>query len=332
MALYSVIALLAAYSVFPAAAQEGLPVYSDYLSDNFYLLHPSMAGAAVHHQVRVTGRQQWFDRVAAPNLQTLAVNARLGPRSGVGGIAIKDANGYFAQSGGYVTYAHHIMFSRDEIDLNQLSFGMSVGLLQPQLDERTFDVSDNDPAILGILRSSSYFNIDVGASYNFLDFSGHVTIKNLLFRNRKNFTKGFEPKNQRRYLISLLYSMGRLGGKWSYEPSFLFQWVARTSEKVADVNFKVFRTMGFGKLWGGVSYRRSFDRLAFLNGQPINNQRLQYVTPFVGTNYKNFLVAYTYSYQTGSIRFENGGFHQLTLGYDFGGRGQRYACNCPAIN
>ena len=26
-------------------AQEGLPIYSDYLTDNFYLLYPSMAGA-----------------------------------------------------------------------------------------------------------------------------------------------------------------------------------------------------------------------------------------------------------------------------------------------
>jgi len=27
-------------------AQEGLPVYSDYLTDNYYLIHPSMAGVA----------------------------------------------------------------------------------------------------------------------------------------------------------------------------------------------------------------------------------------------------------------------------------------------
>ena len=25
-------------------SQDGIPVYSDYLSDNLYLLHPSMAG------------------------------------------------------------------------------------------------------------------------------------------------------------------------------------------------------------------------------------------------------------------------------------------------
>ncbi|WP_157418027.1 type IX secretion system membrane protein PorP/SprF, partial [Aequorivita capsosiphonis] len=65
-------------------SQDGIPVYSDYFADNLYLLHPSMAGAATHNQVRLTARQQWFDMEEAPNLQTLSVNARLGDRSGVG--------------------------------------------------------------------------------------------------------------------------------------------------------------------------------------------------------------------------------------------------------
>ena len=33
-------------------AQEGLPIYSDYLTDNFYLLYPSMAGASNCTKVR----------------------------------------------------------------------------------------------------------------------------------------------------------------------------------------------------------------------------------------------------------------------------------------
>ena len=41
-------------------SQEGLPIYSDYLTDNFYLLHPSMAGVSNCNKLRVTGRQQWF--------------------------------------------------------------------------------------------------------------------------------------------------------------------------------------------------------------------------------------------------------------------------------
>ena len=169
-----------------ALAQDGIPLYSDYFADNLYILHPSMAGAAAHNQVRLTARQQWFDQNEAPNLQTLSFNARLTERSGLGVIVFNDKNGFHSQTGGYLTYAHHLMFSRSEADLNQLSFGLSVGLIQSRLDETQFDPNDFDPIIAGIVQSSSYFNIDAGMSYNFLNFSGHFTIKNMIFQNRNS--------------------------------------------------------------------------------------------------------------------------------------------------
>jgi hypothetical protein len=50
------------------------------------------------------------------------------------------------------TYAYHLMFSRNEIDLNQLSFGISAGLIQSQLDETKFRQSgDFDPIINGTI-------------------------------------------------------------------------------------------------------------------------------------------------------------------------------------
>lgn len=50
-------------------SQEGIPVYSDYLSDNYYLLHPSMAGASNCAKLRVTSRKQWFGQEDAPSLK-----------------------------------------------------------------------------------------------------------------------------------------------------------------------------------------------------------------------------------------------------------------------
>ena len=35
----------------------------------------------------------------------------------------------------------------------------------------------------------------------------------------------------------------------------------------------------------------------------------------------------------GNVKFDSGGFHQITLGLNFlGGRAEPYDCNCPAIN
>lgn len=314
-------------------SQEGLPVYSDYFADNLYLIHPSMAGAASHNQIRLTARQQWFDQKEAPNLQTLSFNARLGEKSGVGVILYNDKNGYHSQTGGYLTYGHHIMFSRSEMDLNQLSFGLSVGLTQARLDETQFDLSDFDPIIAGIMQSSSYFNVDAGMSYNFLDFSSHFTIKNIIFQNRSIYDDNYESNNQRKYLLSAGYAIGAYESDWSYEPSFLFQWTERTGEKSVDINFKAYRKMDFGNLWGGLSYRRNLDGAEYLDATKVETQKLQYFTPVLGIKFKDFLFAYTYSHQSGNIKFESGGFHQITLGYDFlGGRNEPFDCNCPAVN
>ena len=71
-------------------SQEGIAVYSDYLSDNYYLIHPSMAGAANCSKLRLTGRKQWFNQNDAPELQTLSFNGRVGEKSGAGIILFND--------------------------------------------------------------------------------------------------------------------------------------------------------------------------------------------------------------------------------------------------
>lgn len=325
-----VLALMSQFGI----AQEGLPIYSDYLTDNYYLIHPSMAGAANCAKVRLTARKQWFGQDEAPNLQTLSINSRIGDGpSAIGGIVFNDKNGYHSQTGGYVTYAHHLLFSRNEVDLNMLSFGLSAGFIQYKLDETSFLSEGFDPIIAGIEQSATNFNIDFGFSYNFLDFYAHATIKNILKNEGINFNEqGLSYDNLRTYLLSSGYVFNKMGSEWSYEPSFMYMYRDATGESSIDLNAKVYKEMEFGKLWGGISYRRSFDGAQFLNGNGVSSQKLQYFTPFIGVDYKNFIFAYTYSYQANSVVFNNGGFHQLTLGFNFGCRKERYECFCPGVN
>jgi type IX secretion system PorP/SprF family membrane protein len=312
-------------------AQEGISVYSDYLSDNLYLLHPSMAGAANCGKVRLTARQQWFGQENAPALQTASMNFGVGERSGIGAILFNDRNGFHSQRGAKLTYAHHIMFSRNEIDLNQLSFGINAGIIQSQLDERTWNIFD--PIVGGVFQKDSYFNVDVGASYNFLDFSAHFTIKNLLETKRDLYTD-FESDNLRKYILSAAYVFGD-SDRLQWEPSLMFQAVEQTKEKTIDINMKVYKNLDFGKLWGGLSYRRSFDATQFvLNpaNPSLREQNLQYITPILGLNYNQFMFAYTYSYLTGDVNFDNSGFHQITIGINLFCKREKFECNCPAIN
>lgn len=316
-----------------AYSQEVLPVYSDYLSDNYYLLHPSMAGAASCAKIRLTARQQWFGQEDAPALQTLSFNGRIGERSGAGIILINDKNGYHSQKGVRLTYAHHLMFSRDEIDLNQLSFGMSVGFAQSLLDETSFLIGNPnyDPIIDGtVVQRASYFNIDVGASYNFLDFYAHLTVKNLLASDRKLYTDR-EPVDLKRVIVNAGYTFGD-SDRILWEPSLMFQYITQTKESLIDVNVKAYKNLDFGRLWGGISYRRSLDGAQYVEGSAVNTQKLQYVTPLVGINFKSFMFSYTYSHLLGNVKFDNGGFHQITLGINLFCQPEKYHCNCPAVN
>ncbi|MDX6183557.1 type IX secretion system membrane protein PorP/SprF [Flavobacterium sp. Fl-77] len=321
-----VIFLITSYYSF---SQEGIPVYSDYLSDNYYLIHPSMAGAANCAKIRLTARKQWFGQDDAPSLQTLSFNGRLGERSGAGIIVFNDKNGYHSQKGFKVTYAHHIMFSRDAIDLNQLSFGISGGIIQSQLDETSFG-GTFDPIVYGSIQKDSYFNVDFGASYNFLDFYAHATIQGLVETRRELYTD-YETDNVRKFLVSAGYVFGKRENI-TWEPSVLFQLFDTTKEKSLDVNLKAYKNMNFGSLWAGLSYRRSFDGAQYRSGSGVAAQKLQYITPLVGVNYKNFMFAYTYSNVTGDVKFDTGGYHQLTLGINLFCTKERYDCNCPAIN
>ncbi|WP_367755322.1 type IX secretion system membrane protein PorP/SprF [Flavobacterium sp. WC2421] len=313
-------------------SQEGIAVYSDYLSDNYYLIHPSMAGAANCAKIRLTSRSQWAGQEDAPKLQTVSFNGRVSEKAGAGIILFNDKNGYHSQKGVKLSYAYHLMFSRDEIDLNQLSFGISAGLIQSQLDETSFLQSgDFDPIIDGtIVQKDSYFNMDIGASYNFLDFYVHGTVKNVLETRRDIYTE-YESDNLRKFLLSTGYVFGDKD-RILWEPSILFQLVDKTKEKSFDFNLKAYKNMDFGTLWAGLSYRRSLDGAEYSDASGISTQKLQYITPIIGVNYKNVMFAYTYSHVSGAVKFDNGGYHQITLGLNLFCKPEKYECNCPAIN
>ncbi|MHA7056019.1 PorP/SprF family type IX secretion system membrane protein [Aquimarina sp. M1] len=333
---YLLFAILTSQFIF---SQEGIPVYADYLSDNLYLVHPSMAGASNANKIRLTARKQWFDVDNAPSTQSANINFRTGDKVGLGAIVYRDENGRFSQTGVFTTFAYHLLFSRDRTDLNMLSFGISGAFIQSNVDERGLDdPADPDPVLRGNLQKDGYFNIDVGMSYHYLNWFAHFTVKNILPTTRNIFDNPnntiLESNNQRRYIFSTGYVFGLGNSPWSLEPSVLYQATDQTKESTIDANFKVYRRFGeLATLWGGLSYRRSFDGAEFSQtGAEIESQKLQYITPFLGINYKKWMVGYTYSYQSNSVVLSNGGFHQLTLGYDFGKRKERWNCHCPAVN
>lgn len=320
-------------------AQEGIAVYQDYLTDNYYLIHPSMAGIANCAKVRLTARQQWFGEKDAPALQTASFNTAISERSGIGFVAFNDRNGYHKQAGAKVTYAHHITFSRSDYDLNKLSFGISGGMVNSQLDQSDWRNEPFDPSVNGAELKYNYFNVDIGASYHYLDFYAHGTVKNVITSDREIYSQ-IESDNLRKYIVSAGYVFSKNRGYRSYrdqgfswEPSVLFQYTEQTQEKMLDVNLKMYKEFTNGQFFAGVSYRTMFEGAEYMeNNSDVKKQNFHSVSPLLGVKFKQIMVGYTYSHNFGEIGFANGGFHQLTLGFNFLCKESNYKCNCPSVN
>ncbi len=215
--------------------------------------------------------------------------------------------------------------------MNQLSFGLSTAFVQSTLDGSTF--TGFDPVIVaGVIQKDAYFNIDLGVSYHYMDFFTHVTMKNFLASQRRElYSEGFESDN----LSKLLWSVGAVFGdedKLLFEPSLMYQRVAETKESSIDLNLKVYKNVDFGKLWAAMSYRRSFDGAEYNAGSGIEEQKLQWLSPIIGINYKNFMFSYTYTHIMGDVKFDDGGYHQITLGMNVFCKDKAWDCNCPAVN
>lgn len=301
-------------------AQETLPIYSDYLSDNVYLVHPAAAGIGNCGKLRLTARQQWADIPNAPELQTLSFHTRVGDKAGVGAIIFNDKNGYHSQIGVQGTYAYHLDFGMRSDEVNQLSLAFSLMMVENSVDETNFTIPD--PEITQLIQSRNYFNADIGAAYHLDGFFTYLTAKNILLTARSLYNDDFESLNLRRYLLTVGYYFGE-NSSVQFEPSIMTQVIERTGEKLMDLNFKMYKDIAGAQLWGGISYRRGFD------GNEM--EELQYITPIVGVNINRWMFSYTYTKQSGDILFESGGYHQLSLGFNLFCRPQRLS-GCPNIN
>jgi len=314
----SLILLIVFFLSFEGESQETLPIYSDYLSDNVYLVHPSAAGIGNTGKLRFTARQQWAGVKDAPTLQTISYHNRFREKAALGFILFNDSNGFHSQKGIQGTFAYHLDLNRASV-FNQLSFGLSLTAVQNQVDQTQFF---GDPTIAQIIRSDGYFNADFSVAYHRKGFSSYLTVKNLLLSAKNNLNNNLEPLDLRNYILSLGYYFGDKQS-FQFEPSLMIQLRESTGERIVDFNFKAYKDFNKAQLWGALSYRKGFD------AKPIED--LVYITPIIGVNYNKWMFSYTYTRQMNDIVLTDLGFHQISIGVNLFTRKPRAAA-CPNIN
>ena len=304
-------------------AQYQAPIYSDYLMDNYYLMHPAMAGS--HFQgikARATHRFQWQQVENAPSLQTFNAHSRLNERSGIGAVFYNDSNGYHKRFGALFTYAHHINFYRLKSEINQLSFGLSIGVVNDTHDQSSFDPSLTDPLVTGYEVNTNGLHIDTGFSYNVLGFYAHLTAKNLFFSGYHRIDD-LKIKTPRAILINTGYFIP-FSNTLSIEPSVLVYDVQYTSALGYDFNLKSHHSFDLFYSWFGLSYRANvYSNIYSKESHRVFSQRHKQFTIMAGVRVKTISFSYAYSASLKNVQLVTFGGHQFTLGIDIFGKKYR---------
>ncbi len=288
----------------PLSAQElTIPQLSQYIADNPFLMSPTYAGIGDYVKLRLNGLTQWVGIEDAPDTQTLAVDARLGNRSGIGMVLYNDSNGNTRQRGSRLSFAHHLTL--DRYDEEFLSFGLSYNFNQFRIDVENFN-NPNGTAPTDD-RATVNHNFDIGALYRKGPFFASVNASNLLNKNLRRFNPTFEPNRLRNYYVYTGYTFrDDKKSDWSVEPSMFFQWFESDGRSVTDLNAK-FRYHVFEDYYYlGVTYRFLNDQV----GRPL------YIAPIAGFKKSSIYFGYSYQVITNEILGFSTGTHVLTIGTD----------------
>ncbi|WP_432410695.1 PorP/SprF family type IX secretion system membrane protein [Rasiella sp. SM2506] len=292
---------------FQSYSQElNLPVFSQYLADNDFVVSPTFAGIGDNFRVRANGLMQWVGIKDAPQNQALYADIRIANRTGVGFSMYNDKNGNTRQQGFKISYAHHLIL--DYKTKQYLSLGISYNMNSFKIDienfETTYDIPFIDPSIRDN-RKTTNINFDVGALYRFRTFFMSFNANNLLQKDTENFT-GFEPQS----LLNLQLYTGYVIKSENYsqfEPSVFYQLFASDQRSSTDINLK-YRKFNRDNdyFWVGGSYR-------FLNDQIMKPLS---IGPMIGIKKSIIYFSYAYQITLNELTNYNSGTHSVTIGFD----------------
>lgn len=287
-------------------AQElNSPQLSQYLADNPFVLSPTYAGIGDHVKIRMNGLAQWVGIEDAPRTQSLAADARIGNKSGLGLFLYNDKNGYTKQQGARISFAHHLTLDRYEDEF--LSFGISYNFNQFRLDIQEFNLIANPDNAVTDDRSTTNHNFDVGLLYRKNKFYASFNVSNLVNKDITNFNETFEPNALRNYYVysGYRYKKSR-SSDWEIEPSVLYKMFESDGRSETDLNLK-FRKYDFEDYYyAGVNYRFLNDQI----GKPL------YLAPFAGLKKDNYYFGYSYQIILNDILNYSTGTHVITIGVD----------------
>ncbi|MDP5158624.1 MAG: type IX secretion system membrane protein PorP/SprF [Flaviramulus sp.] len=295
-----------------------LPVFTQYLADNNFVISPTYAGIGDNLKIRANGLTQWVGIKGAPDNQSLYADFRIADRTGVGLSFYNDRNGNTIQTGAKFSFAHHLIL--DYYSKQYLSFGISYNLNNFRIDINNFDNGYSNPIIDPFVtddRRTTNHNFDVGVLYRLKGYFLSVNANNMLDKDFDSSLRRLEPNLLLNYQIYTGYTFrGPKKSGLEFEPSIFYQMFTSDKRSSTDLNFK-FRKYDRNDdyYWAGISFRYLNDQ--FL--KPLN------IGPMAGFKKSIFYFGYAYQVTTNDLAGFNSGTHVVTIGLDF----LQGISNCP---
>ncbi len=315
------------YILFLTTAQSfsqelNLPVWTQYLADNDFVVSPTFAGIGDNLKIRANGLTQWVGIKNAPDNQSIYADFRISNRSGIGVSAYNDKNGNTRQKGLKLSFAHHLIL--DWKSKQYLSLGLSYNINNFRIEVENFNSEYNvpiqDPAIIqNGDRAINNNNFDAGFLYRWNKFYFSFNANNLVAKDIDDFDAATvqEPRLLLNYQMYTGYVFSPERNKdIEFEPSVFFQFFDSDNRSATDLNFKYRKFNRNGDYyWIGASYR-------FLNDQFLNPLNLG---PMAGILHNQLYFAYSYQLTFNDLAGFNTGTHVVTIGLNL----LQSASNCP---
>jgi len=148
---------------------------------NQYLGNPAMAGTEKGLKLNLGYRKQWNNIPGGPTVQTLTGDYGFGDKVGVGLNIYNDKAGLFKRTRTVASYAYHLPLNADN---QNISFGLSLGLLNERISDEDLNGDAGDTNVSNYNQRDNYIDGDFGIAYTSNAFNVQATLPNM-----KNFFK-----------------------------------------------------------------------------------------------------------------------------------------------
>ncbi len=276
-----------------AVFAQGDALYTQY-QFNKLAINPAYAGSRDGFSLALVYRDQWQGIDGAPKTASLALDAPVGDRIGLGLHVVDDRLGVVNETGAWASFAFRLPAGTGEFSIG-LNGG--VALYQTSL-QGVFIVDGNDP-VLTADQQLWLPNVGFGVYYHTDRFYFGAAAPRLVdneIRETSSAASGAQSGTQARHANAMTGLVFNLGPNVLFRPAALLRY---TKNSPVQTEFNLSANF-VERIWIGAGYRSGGSMDSYLEFQATPSLR----------------IGYSYDWVVNEMGGQTGGSHEFLLGFD----------------